>query len=110
MLTDVAGAGGQRWRDKGVEVEGGGVGGGRRQAAESRGGIVFGHKTLNSDLSNFIPADRCLAGQNIHARGGLGEEGGGAAQVEDDLREGDQSRSCLPSPAFTLPPPLIWKR
>lgn len=75
MLTDVAGAGGQRWRDKEVGVGGGGVGGGRGQAAESRGDIVFGHKTLNSDLSHFIPADRCLAGQNIHTRGGVGEEG-----------------------------------
>lgn len=63
MLTDVAGAGGQRWRDKEVGVDGGAVGGGRGQAAESRGDIVFGHKTLNSNLSNFIPADRCLAGQ-----------------------------------------------
>lgn len=63
-------------------VDGGAVGGGRGQAAESRGDIVFGHKTLNSNLSNFIPADRCLAGQNIHTRGGVGEDGGGAVQVE----------------------------
>lgn len=62
MLTDVAGAAAAMER----------YAGGRRTrtAAESRGDIVFGHKTLNSNLSNFIPADRWLAGQNIRAGGG----------------------------------------
>lgn len=32
--------------------------------------IVFRQEALNGVLSNFIPADRCLAGQNIHVRGG----------------------------------------
>lgn len=31
--------------------------------------IVFRQEALNGVLSNFIPADRCLAGQNIHVRG-----------------------------------------
>lgn len=71
--------------------------------------IVFRQEALNGVLSNFIPADRCLAGQNIHVRG----EGGN----EEDLQKGDQRRSRYSSharppysPTFALPPPLIWKR
>lgn len=67
-------------------------------------------KALNLFLSNFIPADRCLAGQNIRVTGERGgqREGGN----EDDLQGGDQRRSRCSSPAYplALPPPLIWKR
>lgn len=45
-------------------------------------------KALNLFLSNFIPADRCLAGQNMHMRGGGdGQREGGN---EEDLQRGSK--------------------
>lgn len=85
MLTDVAGAAMERYAGRS-----GRVAGRPRMAAESRGDIVFGHKTLNSNLSNFIPADRCLAGQNIRA--------GGGGEREDDLREGGRGSKRVTPP------------
>lgn len=63
-------------------------------------------KALNLVLSNFIPADRCLAGQNIHVRGERGRQREGGNEV--DLQRGSKKVTllvpCLP-PSLSL---LHW--
>lgn len=86
MLTDVVSA------DQDEEV-----GRGENEDRQVRHCVLA--KALSRFLSNFIPTDRCLAGQNIHVRGEAGgqREGGN----EDDLQRGSKEVTlflpCLPS-------------
>lgn len=74
--------------------------------------FVCRHGALNLFLSNFIPADRCLAGQNMHMRGGRGgqREGGSEEDLQMGIKGGHAIPPLVPPAALTLPPPLIWKR
>lgn len=93
MLTDVMSA------DKDEEV-----GRGENEDRQVRHCVLA--KALNLFLSKFIPADRCLAGQNIQVRGEAdGQREGGN---EDDLQRGSKKVTlflpCLPpgSPSTDL--------
>lgn len=75
---------------------------------ETGDGICGQAEASDLGLFNFIPADRCLAGQIIHIRGewGILTEGGD----EHDLQTGSKEVTpFLISRSPTLPPP-IWKR
>lgn len=63
-------------------------------------------KALNLFLSNFIPADRCLAGQNIRVTGERGgqREGGNEDDLQGGIKEG-HAVPPLPTPWLSL---LHW--
>lgn len=82
MLTDVVRA------DKDEEIS---RGEDEDKAGEARADFVCRHGALNLFLSNIIPADRCLAGQNMHIRGGRREGGN-----EEDLQMGIKGGHAIP--------------
>lgn len=88
----------------------GAIGGGEDEDGllETGDGTCGQAEASDHGLFNFIPADRCLAGQIIHIRGERGSltEGG----HEHDLQTGSKEVTpFLISRSPTLPP-LIWKR
>lgn len=70
--------------------------------------IVFRQEALNGVLSNFIPADRCLAGQNIHVRGGGERRAEGRVGMRKIFRRGIKGGHAIPPmPALPTHPPSL---